>query len=306
MGKRWILYGGSLIGCIVFYFAYREWFSWLALLAVLFLPVAALVLSLPAMTGLRLAQGGPRLAEAGTPLVLTFVPQCRLPKPPYRCDMKVTQATTGFDELVKEGQPLPADHCGVLVCTPKKAAVYDYMGLFRLKLRGMEESRIVVYPRKQPVENLPSLERHRSLVWRPKPGGGFAENHEMRLYRPGDKLNQVHWKLSAKTGKLMIREAMEPVRDRICIEMILRGTPETIDRHFGQLLWLSCHLLERDLPHELRILTASGTLTLPVNSVSAQEEAMRILLAEAPAAPEAALEPVQAAWLYRIGGGTDG
>ena len=39
MGKRWILYSGSLIGCIVFYFAYREWFSWLALLAVLWVLV---------------------------------------------------------------------------------------------------------------------------------------------------------------------------------------------------------------------------------------------------------------------------
>jgi uncharacterized protein (DUF58 family) len=306
MGKRWILYSGSLIGCIVFYFAYREWFSWLALLAVLFLPVASLVLSLPAMTGLRLAQGGPRLVEAGTPLTLTFAAQCRLPGPPYRCDMKVTQATTGFDKLISEGKPLPTDHCGVLVCAPKKPVIYDYMGLFRLKVRGVEESRIFVYPKKVPVENLPSLERHRSLVWRPKPGGGFAENHEMRLYRPGDKLNQVHWKLSAKTGKLMIREAMEPVRDRICIEMVLRGTPEALDRDFGQLLWLSCYLLERDMPHELRVLTGSGTLILPVANELAREEAMRVLLGESPAAPEAKLEAVQAAWLYRIGGGTDG
>lgn len=306
MGRRWILYSGSLIGCIVFYFAYREWFAWLALIAVLSLPVAALVLSLPAMTGLRLTQGGPRLAEAGTPLTLTFTAHCRLPKPPCRCDMKVTQATTGFDETVKEGQPLPAEHCGVLVCRPKKPKVYDYMGLFRLKIRGMEESRIIVYPKKVPVTDLPSLERHRARIWRPKPGGGFAENHEIRLYRPGDKLNQVHWKLSAKTGKLMIREAMEPVRDRICIEMILRGTPEEMDRNFGQLLWLSCHLLERDLPHELRVLTGSGTLSLSVANVSNQEEVMRVLLEEGPAAPEAVLEPVQAAWLYRIGGGADG
>lgn len=306
MGKRWILYGGSLIGCIVFYFAYREWFSWLALIAVLGLPVAALVLSLPAMTGLRLQQGGPRLVEAGTPLTLTFTAHCRLPKPPYRCDMNVEQATTGFRGTLAEGDALPAEHCGVLVCRPKKPKVYDYMGLFRLKIRGMEESRIIVYPKKVPVTDLPSLERHRARIWRPKPGGGFAENHEMRIYRPGDKLNQVHWKLSAKTGKLMVREPMEPVRDKVCIEMILWGEPEALDRKFGQLLWLSGHLLEQDLPHELRVLTGSGTLTLPVANATAQEEALRLLLEESPADAGAVLEPVHAAWLYRIGGGADG
>jgi hypothetical protein len=60
------------------------------------------------------------------------------------------------------------------------------------------------------------------------------------------------------------------------------------------------------MPHELRVLTGSGTLILPVANELAREEAMRVLLGESPAAPEAKLEAVQAAWLYRIGGGTDG
>jgi hypothetical protein len=97
------------------------------------------------------------------------------------------------------------------------------------------------------VDDLPSLARYAGRAWKPKPGGGFAENHEIRLYRPGDKMNQIHWKLSSKMNKLMVREAMEPVQDRVLVEMILRGTPEELDRKFGRLLWTGNYLLEQGL-----------------------------------------------------------
>mgnify|MGYP002512564882 CR=1 FL=1 len=36
MWKRWLLYAAAMIGGIVFYLAYQEWFSWVALIAILF------------------------------------------------------------------------------------------------------------------------------------------------------------------------------------------------------------------------------------------------------------------------------
>jgi uncharacterized protein (DUF58 family) len=164
---------------------------------------------------------------------------------------------------------------------------------------------VLVLPQKQRIPNLPGLERYRSKQWKPKPGGGFAENHEMRLYRPGDKLNQIHWKMSTKMGKLMVREPMEPIRERVLAEMILRGTPEELDRNCGQLLWLSEHLLEKEIPHEMRVLTGNGLLQLPVTDEESLRLAMRTLLSQPPAPAEAVLETVQAGWVYRIGGGTE-
>ena len=58
----------------------------------------------------------------------------------------------------------------------------------------------------------PDLDRYIARAWKPKSGGVCRRNHELRLYRPGDSLNQVHWKLTAKTGKWMIRQPMEPQR----------------------------------------------------------------------------------------------
>ena len=247
MVKRWMLYGAALIGGIVFYFAYREWFAWFTLMAILFFPVAALVLSLPAMTGLRLHAQGPRRVEIGEEVRLDFVSDSRLPAPPCRNTLRVTRNVTGESWTLKEGAALPTQHCGQLSCTPSRSRVYDYLGLFRLKIRQCTGTDVYVWPAKVPVTDLPSLARFAGKAWKPKPGGGFAENHEIRRYRPGDKLNQVHWKLSAKTGKLMMREAMEPVRDAIRIEMTLRGTPEELDMKFGQMLWRSQYLLEEAL-----------------------------------------------------------
>ena len=305
MGRRWILYGAVLIGGIVFYFAYREWFAWFVLMAVLFLPVAALVLSLPAMTGVKLRAEGPRRVSVGSEVILEFKSESRLPAPPCNHSLLVVKNMTGERWRLKKGEALPTLHCGQLSCTPSRSRVFDYLGLFSLKLRRCTGTDVYVWPEKRPVTELPSLARFAGRAWRPKPGGGFAENHEIRLYRPGDNLNQIHWKLSAKTDKLVIREAMEPVRDAVQIEMILRGTPEELDVKFGQLLWLSQYLLDKGVGHHLRVLTGSGVTLLPVLDPKDQESAMEVLLAEPPAPAEAKLEPVKAAWQYRIGGGLD-
>jgi hypothetical protein len=111
--------------------------------------------------------------------------------------------------------------------------------------------------------------------------------------------------MSTKTGKLMVREPMEPIRERVLAEMILRGTPEELDRNCGQLLWLSEHLLEKEIPHEMRVLTGNGLLQLPVTDEESLRLAMRTLLSQPPAPAEAVLETVQAGWVYRIGGGTE-
>ena len=49
MTLRRIVYAAALLGAVVFYWAYREWLSWLVLMLLVFLPWFSLLLSLPAM-----------------------------------------------------------------------------------------------------------------------------------------------------------------------------------------------------------------------------------------------------------------
>jgi hypothetical protein len=152
----------------------------------------------------------------------------------------------------------------------------------------------------------PNLTQHLARSWRPKPGGGYAENHEIRQYHPGDNLNQIHWKLSAKVGDLMLREAMEPERGLMLLTMDLCGTPEKLDIQFGRLLWLSNWLLENSIPFEVRVLTGNGIETWAVPDAWSLQKCIEALLC-APYAKEGSIRDrsFAAAWQHHIGGEPD-
>jgi len=306
MGRRWFTYLAVLLGSIVFYWAYQAWFAWFLLMSVLLLPLIGLLFSLPAMLSVRCSIQCAGVLEPGAKEVPKFSLQCRHPVPPYWGKIQVTRTTTGESWFLKHGQPLPADHCGQLVCAPYKLHVYDYLGLFRLKVPRIQAGSAVVRPAPVTMTAPVDLDRYMARAWRPKPGGGFSENHELRLYRPGDNLNQVHWKLSAKTGKLVIREAMEPQRGLLMVTMDLRGTSDELDQKFGKLLWLGQYLLQQGLRFELHVLTADGVQTEAVSTESSLLAAVDRLLCQAPAESGTVLDrQVEAFWQYHIGGGSD-
>lgn len=305
MLKRWILYALTVSVCIVFYLAYRQWFAWFTLICVLCLPIVALLTSLPAMLKLRLKAKYPLSVTVGTKQTVQFVPECRFPTPPCRYLLRATRAVSTEEWKLKEGKQFPTEHCGKILCKLEKARVYDYMGLFWLRIQQKTVKPLVVRPVPVPMQSVPSLERFAASSWRPKPGGGFSENHEMRQYVPGDKLNQVHWKLTAKTGEVIVREPMEPERNRVLIEMELRGNADQLDQKFGQMLWLSRHLLDMGLKHELRVLTGDGIQLCCVETEEDLEEALDHLLGQKVASAGKTMGAVAAAWCCRIGGGED-
>jgi hypothetical protein len=134
---------------------------------------------------------------------------------------------------------------------------------------------------------------------------GRAEVLAVREYRTGDAMRDVHWKLSAKARKYIIREAMEPSGLQAVLSLALGGTPEETDRKLGRLLWLGNHLLDKGLPFHIRAQSGTEILELPVNSEDALLTALDRLLAAAPAAPEASADTFRASWQYAIGGEPD-
>ena len=303
MIKRWLIYLVSLLGGMVFYYANSSWISDVSLKALVLLPLAALVMSLPAMILARFHPECGKLLRRGAVEALELKVNCWLPAPLFRCRFEVTRPLTGESWILSPGDPLPAQHCGRLICRIKKLKIYDYLGLFGAAARNLPQIQTTVWPEPVALEEIPEPGDRIALAWKPKPGGGFSEHHELRLYRPGDNLRQIHWKLSAKTGKHIIREAMEPVRSRVIVYMTLRGTAAELDQYFGQLLWLSGELLEKDIPHEIRALTGTGTRCLPVQDQAQLQRAVEILLGCTPAGESDKMEEVDAAWQYRIGGG---
>lgn len=306
MAVRRLLYLAALSGCGIFYIAYGEWFSFLALVLMLGLPWLALVLSLPVMLTFRVRLEGAETVTVGAPAQLWLQGGSTLPMPPFRGRIRLRRCLDGAQSWYDAQEGLPTEHCGAFVAVGEKVKICDYLGLFSLPVKCGEPRIIRIRPVPVPLARLPELDKYLARAWRPKFGGGFAENHELRLYRPGDNLNQVHWKLTAKTGKLTLREPMEPQRGLVLLTMDLQGTPEELDRKLGRLLWLGNHLLDRNVPFELRVLTGNGILSAAVREEGALMRQIDDLLC-APAAVEGSVTDRQygASWQYHIGGDAD-
>lgn len=105
--------------------------------------------------------------------------------------------------------PIKLTKCGIYEAALSQIQVYDFLHLFRFKKDLDITSQIRVLP-----HSLPREERHEALY-----SEGFDEFEEsgrsgnvssnvtdIREYRPGDRLQKIHWKLSSKIDKLMVKE----------------------------------------------------------------------------------------------------
>lgn len=306
MAAARLLYLCILSGCCVFYIACGTWLSWMLLLYVFWLPWVSLMLSIPAIFRFRATPTGPKTLLMGGSGSLLLLGSCSAPMPPFQGLLKLHNTFTGAVTRYNADKGIPSGHCGSYRITLGKGRVYDYLALFSFPIRCREETIVRIYPRPIPVETIAQLPRHLAHSWKPKAGGGFSENHELRSYRPGDPLNQVHWKLSAKTGGLILRESMDPVQGLLLLTMTLSGSPEELDRKLGRLFWLGNHIIRQNMAFELRVLTGAGILTFPIAEDSALLQAMDTLLCS-PTAAQGSLRHHQfgAFWHYHIGGEPD-
>lgn len=306
MAIRRILYVLALLGCLIFYGAYQLWFSWLLLLVVLLLPWLSLLLSLGAMLRVKAEPDGPDRIPMGSEAKMELRIISPNPEPPIRSKIQITKPNTGKIQTLSPGTSLPTNHCGGLIAQLSRPKVFDYLGLLRLKIRKTSIKTILILPEPVKMDIPPDLSHYLAQSWRPKSGGGYAENHELRLYRPGDNLNQIHWKLSAKTGDLILREPMEPDRGLMLLTMDLCGTEEELDIKFGRLLWLGSWMLEQQIGFDIRVLTGSGVETRTIRDEWDLQRCVDELLC-APAAAEGTIRDLDyaAAWQYYIGGDPD-
>lgn len=304
MVKRRILYALSLLGCLVFYVAHGQWLSWLLLCLVAGLPVLSLLLSLLELCFLQPQLRIPEEMTQGhsMPLSVTFT---KSPLMTWQYRVDVTNMLTGQKYSLDAGDHFPASHCGLLQCSTKGLYMTDHLGLFRLRLLPEKTWQLPVRPIPVPMNISNDIQRLMAQSWQPKPGGGFSEQHDLRLYRPGDNLNQIHWKLSAKTGKYIIREAMIPNHGRILVTMYLRGSNSLLDEKLGNLLWLGQYLLRQGTPFTLHVLTAEGITQLSISQAKELDDALTALLSAQTAPTDAVMEPVSAAWQCHIGGDAD-
>lgn len=271
MVKNRLLYGIALLSALAFYVFYYVRTSEIIFLAVLLLPVLSLLVSLPSMLRCRQLlsrRDFVRQGEAASVVVLSL-PNWFFPSAHLRCRVELVDLTYGSTKSVrvhlcghqKQTLPLASDHCRCVEARVKRLRIYDYLGLFWLPLRRSAPTRTVILPHPTPMRPKPDLSDLQHRSYRPK-SGGFAEVHEIRPFREGDNLRDVHWKLSAKMDDLMLREAMQPEDSLALVALTLSQVPAENDHALGQLSWLGQQLLEEETAFSIRFFhPESGEIT---------------------------------------------
>lgn len=292
----------------LFRMAYLGWMGQFLLWAVLLLPPLVSLLDLPALLGLRLELRAPEHAHCGdkAELQLLFHTARRFPVGKVRLQLVTENLYTGekhrsqfsFDAVGESmgALPIPTEDCGALRLSVRRWTCSDPLGLLALRKRAPSPALCVVLPRpvqpdqaladENPPETQPRM--------KPKYGGGFAEDHELRPYRPGDAVNSVHWKLSSKTDDWIVREPLLPENDRIYLVLEADGEDH---RGLESLYWLSLRLAGREIPH--RILSRE---LWPVTDEAGTVCALHAILSSPPTEP-APCDFSDARVIYRIRGG---
>lgn len=151
--------------------------------------------------------------------VSTFVLEERVPERLGRT-VKVPVPRLARGASVDHSYSLRCERRGVYTVGPLVAVTSDPLGLTERETLLADEFELLVHPRIEHVSDRPLTRRYedppiRPPVSRPWPSG--LEFYGLREFRPGDELRRIVWRASARTGKIMVREAEEGITDAITI-----------------------------------------------------------------------------------------
>lgn len=254
-----VLYLLLLAAIVFFRLSYLGWFGPYIVAAAIALPLLLLLLSLPAMLRLRLnisARPWVYRGDEGT-LELRFSGRGVMPISTVAVRLELTNRFTAEQtkkqfvfRCVAGGTrhiSLPTELCGMLSCRVVSYECYDALGLFKLrrKLGTVVDTAVIPRPAEDlDVQIFSALNAKQRL--KPKYGGGYSEEHDLREYRPGDTVNSIHWKLSSKTDKVIVREPLVRENDNIYLVLAAAGTN---DEGLEKLYRLSLDLCNMELSH---------------------------------------------------------
>lgn len=112
--------------------------------------------------------------------------------------------------------------CGQITASVKKALLFDVCGIFAVPLKGETVSaRTMVLPDMFAPEiglELASSMPEESDSYAPgRRGNDLTEIFQLREYAPGDDLRRIHWKMTAKTDRLIVREPSLPLQRSLLV-----------------------------------------------------------------------------------------
>jgi uncharacterized protein (DUF58 family) len=120
---------------------------------------------------------------------------------------------------------LPTDKRGVVNVGPLQLEIADPFGLARRRAIAAPVQSVTIYPHVDTIR-VPSLggdeDPHGAAIRTNKLGQTSEEFFALRQYVLGDDLRRVHWKSTARSQELMVRQDENPWQDRTTIALDVR------------------------------------------------------------------------------------
>lgn len=166
------------------------------------------------------------------------------------CVRKHSESVVDFD--------VTSDSCGVVNIKVKKFLVSDMIGFIKINIKCHAQSDVIFLPKliqmNMDVDTaLLNFNGDSNEFDSNRPGDDPSEVYRIREYADGDRLQRVHWKASAKSDNLMVKDYSRPLACSLLIVADIKNRREDVwknaDSYVRLLLSYSLMLIEAGCRH---------------------------------------------------------
>lgn len=170
----------------------------------------------------------------------------------------MTHETSEWATEGEEAFSIDCAHCGTLRIQADGIKARDWLGLACFSGKASEAASLLILPDLYPVRvivsDAVSASRQEENPGYIRRDGLETENGGVREYAPGDPVRRIHWKLSAKTDRVLIREEERPPAGSVLLLLETAGydfAPEDMDGAAEALLSVSQSMTESGVLHSV-------------------------------------------------------
>lgn len=205
-------------------------------------------------------------------------PQSRVPAPSLVLTERIAKLGAQRTTLSRAGAGYRGTYAlesvprGRYVVEEVRATIDDPFGLARTDLELDARGSLLVYPRLVALDRLFSesgahaQDGRRLLLRRPS---GF-DLHSVREYERGESLRKVHWKTTARRGRLMVKELEDAPRDQIAVILDADATA-VVGESFDVQVRAAGSILRAHAAHGRRAVLAVNSAARPTARVASLE-----------------------------------
>lgn len=182
--------------------------------------------------------------------------------PHVRARIQVKNMLTGKKQWVKAKGKIPADgmaeltgrirepEFGMWQARCRQVRCYEWTNFLYLRPKIREEKQVMVFP--AAYETNIQIGIRTRLFWsdgelyHPQLNGDDpSETLKLREYQKGDRMNRIHWKLSAKNEELIVAELGMPVGCNVIF--FLDGEPAAMGKKESRVYWEVLHSISQEM-----------------------------------------------------------